>query len=158
MSINRIVCRTPSTGKPIFASLPDVPDTFTEIISAPDFSVPDTSNRFPDRDPNDTSRAIRSGEVFVLTPLAVRNKDTVTRKLEVRVVQEDSTVLEFGEIEVPAKDTALVPLQGRSLTKRDPASTTGDTIEVKAEANNVFDVWLSGEERLSNEHSGVIED
>lgn len=157
MSINRIVTRTPSTGRPISATISDVPNVFTKLISSPDFSVPDPSGRFENRDPEDpASRAIRGGEVFVLTPLAVRNKDTQTRTIEIRLKREDGEIFEFGEAEVPAKDTALIPIQGRSLTKLDPISNDGDAIEIRAETNNVFDVWLSAEERLANEHTGVI--
>lgn len=156
-SINRIVARTPSTGKPIFSSITDVPSNFVPLVSAPDFSVPDPSGRFDNRDPeNPNSRAIRPGEVFVLTPLAVRNKTGQTQRLEIQVRREDNSVLQFGEVLVPANDTALVPIQGRSLLKLDPESTTGDTIEIKADFGSVFDVWLSSEERLANEHSGLV--
>ena len=155
--MTRIVCRTPSTGRPIRISLVDVPDTFTEIVDAPDFSVPDTSNRFPDRDPQDTSRAIRPGEIFILTPIAAKNKDTVTRWIDVQIVTEDNETIEFGRAEVPAGDTALIPIQGRSIFKRDPDGAKGDVFEVRAEVSGVFDVWSTGEERVANEHTGVIE-
>ena len=156
--MTRIVCRTPSTGKPVFISSSTVSTTFSSIVDAPDFSVPDTSNRFDTRDPNDASRAIRPGEIFFLTPLAARNKDTETRWIEVRAVQEDGSIIEFGRAEVPAGDTALIPLQGRSIFKRDAQTSLGDSVEIRSETNSAFDVWMSGEEKLSNEHSGVVEE
>ena len=153
--MSRITCRTPSTGKPIRAALANVPATFTTISEAPDFSVPDTSERFENRDPVDETRAIRPGEIFFLTPLAAKNKDTSTRWIDVQIVSEDNITIEFGRAEVPAGDTALIPIQGRSLFKRNPDGSTGDRLQVRAQVANVFDVWVSGEEKLSNEHAAV---
>lgn len=152
----RITCRTPSTGKPIRISYVDVPVTYTVISEAPDFSVPDTSDRFEVRDPTDDSRTIKPGEVFFLTPLSARNKDSVTRWIEVQIVTEDGTTVEFGRVEVPAGDTALIPIQGRSLFKRNPNIATGDVLQVRAEVVDKFDVWAAGEEKTSNEHVGVV--
>lgn len=153
--MSRITCRTPSTGKPIRAALANVPATFTTISEAPDFSVPDTSERFEDRDPVDNTRAIRPGEIFFLTPLAAKNKDTSTRWIDVQIVSEDNVTIEFGRAEVPACDTALIPIQGRSLFKRNPSGSTGDRLQVRAQVAGIFDVWVSGEEKLSNEHAAV---
>ena len=153
----RITCRTPSTGKPIRAALANVPATFTTISEAPDFSVPDTSERFENRDPVDETRAIRPGEIFFLTPLAAKNKDTSTRWIDVQIVSEDNITIEFGRAEVPAGDTALIPIQGRSLFKRNPDGSTGDRLQVRAQVAGIFDVWVSGEEKLSNEHAAVEE-
>ena len=155
--MSRITCRTPSTGKPIRAALANVPATFTTISEAPDFSVPDTSERFENRDPVDETRAIRPGEIFFLTPLAAKNKDTSTRWIDVQIVSEDNITIEFGRAEVPAGDTALIPIQGRSLFKRNPDGSNGDRLQVRAQIANVFDVWVSGEEKLSNEHTAVEE-
>lgn len=153
--MSRITCRTPSTGKPIRAALANVPATFTTISEAPDFSVPDTSERFENRDPVDETRAIRPGEIFFLTPLAAKNKDTNTRWIDVQIVSEDNVTIEFGRAEVPAGDTALIPIQGRSLFKRNPDGSNGDRLQVRAQIAGVFDVWVSGEEKLSNEHAAV---
>jgi hypothetical protein len=152
----RITCRTPSTGKPIRVSQVDVNSSYTTVAEAPDFSLPDTSNKFIERDPTDETRAIRPGEIFFLTPLAAKNKDTVTRWVEVQLVTEDGITIEFGKVDVPAGDTAYIPLQGRSLFKRDPNAANGDRIQVRAEVANIFDAWASAEEKLSNEHAGVV--
>lgn len=152
----RITCRTPSTGKGIKVIINDVPATFTVAAEAPDFSVPDASDKFPDRDPTDSSRAIRAGEIFFLTPLAAKNKDTVVRTIEVILVTEDSTTIELGKVEVPAGDTAFIPIQGRSLHKRTANTSVGDTLQIKAETATSFDVWSAAEERLSSEHTGVV--
>lgn len=151
----RITCRTPSTGKGINVIEANIPDTFTSIIDAPDFSVPDPSDKFTTRDPDDDNRAIRPGEIFFLTPLAAKNKDTNTRWIEARLVTEESVVIDLAKVEIPAGDTAFIPLQGRSLFKRDANTSNGDSIELRAEANNFIDVWVSAEEKLSAEHTGV---
>lgn len=151
----RITCRTPSTGKPIRIALANVPTTFTTISEAPDFSVPDTSEKFNTRDPIDNTRAIRPGEIFFLTPVSAKNKSLSTRWIDVQIVSEDNVIIEFGRAFVPAGDTALIPIQGRSLFKRNATGTHGDQLQVRAQDINVFDVWVSGEEKLSNEHSAV---
>ena len=152
----RIICRTPSTGKPVRAVSNSISTVFSTIIEAPDFSVPDASAKFPVRDPTDDARAIRPGEIFFLTPLSARNKDTNDRWIEVQLYTEANVAIQVGRVEVPAGDTVFIPLQGRSLFKRNANTAIGDTIQVRAEANNIFDVWAAAEERLSSEHSGVV--
>ena len=154
--MTRIITRTPSTGKPIRISKESVPSTHLTIAEAPDCSVPDASNKYTIRDPLDLSRAIRPGEIFFLTPLAARNKDSVTRWIETRLLTENGETIEFGRIEVPAFDTAFIPTQGRSLFKRSSTNAPGDRFQVRGEIDSVFDVWAAGEEKLSSEHSGPV--
>lgn len=154
--MTRIVCRTPSTGKGLRITKNNVATTFQTIAEAPDFSVPDASVKFPTRDPGDPGRAIRPGEIFFLTPLAAKNKDTVDRWVEIQLVTEDGVTIEIGRVEVPAGDTAYIPLQGRSLFKRGASNANGDVVQVRAETATSFDVWTAAEERLSSEHSGVV--
>jgi hypothetical protein len=132
-----------------------VTNAFVSYIDAPDFSVPDASNKYVTRDPVDNARAIRPGEIFLLTPIAAKNKDTEDRWIEVKLVTEANVSIELGKVEVPAGDTVFIPVQGRSLFKRNASAAIGDMIQIRAEANNVFDIWAAGEERLSSEHSGV---
>lgn len=152
----RIRCRTPSTGKPLRIAKQNVSDTFEIIAEAPDFSVPDASVKFPERDPTDTSRAIRPGEIFFLTPIAAMNRDFADRWIEIILVTEEDETIVIGKVEVPAGDTAFIPIQGRSLFKRVANTVIGDTLQVRSEISGVFDVWSAGEERLSSEHSGVV--
>lgn len=151
----RITCRTPSTGKPLRIIQTNVANTYVTIAEAPDFSVPDASNKFPDRDPTDDTRAIRPGEVFFLTPMTATNRDTEDRWIETILVTEDDETIEVAKVIVPAGDTALIPLQGRSLLKRTANNATGDTIQIRAEISDVFDIWVAAEEKTSNEHVGV---
>lgn len=154
--MTRITCRTPSTGKPIRIASNNITTSFVSVVDAPDFSVPDPSNKFSPRDPADATRAIRPGEVFLLTPLSAKNKDSVDRWIEVRLYTEANVAIEVGRVEVPAGDTAFIPIQGRSLFKRNANNAIGDTLQVRAETNGIFDVWSAGEEKLSSEHSGVV--
>jgi hypothetical protein len=155
--MSRITCRTPSTGKPLRINLANVSVTYVTIAEAPDGSVPDPSQKYAERDPTDSGRAIRPGEVFFLTPLAARNKSASDAWIETQLVTEANVTIEFGRIVVPAGDTVFIPLQGRSLLKRDPDAANGDRLQVRAETADVFDVWAAAEEKLSNEHSGVEE-
>ena len=153
--MTRITCRTPSTGKAIRVTYEDVPTTYTTIAEAPDFSVPDTSNKFTERDPLDAARAIRPGELFFLSPLSARNKDNVTRWIETRLITENGNTIELGRVSVPAGDTVFIPTQGRSLLKRLPNVVFGDRFQIRAEVVDMFDVWAAAEEKLSSEHIGV---
>ena len=152
----RITCKTPSTGKSIIVSQANVSIDWTTIAEAPDFSVPDPSQAYTSRDPLDNNRAIRPGEVFFITPLAARNKSANVAWIEVRLFTEANTAVEFGKLNVPPGDTAFIPVQGRSLFKRTPAGTNGDRLQIRAEANTIFDVWSGAEEKLSAEHVGVV--
>jgi hypothetical protein len=150
-----IKCRTPSTGKPLNINLSNVSTSYVTIAEAPDFSVPDAARNFPDRDLTDDNRAIRPGEVFFLTPMTARNKTVNTAWIEVQLLTESNVTVNMGRVSVPAGDTAFIPLQGRSLLKRDPDSANGDIIQVRAQSSNTFDIWVSAEEKLSSEHVGV---
>jgi hypothetical protein len=151
----RITCRTPSTGKPLSISLSNVSTNYVTIAEAPDFSVPDAAGNFPVRDPADTTRTIKPGEVFFLTPMAARNKSNNTVWIETQLYTESNVAVNFGKVSVPAGDTVYIPLQGRSLLKRDANTANGDIIQVRAETSNTFDIWITAEEKLSSEHIGV---
>lgn len=152
----RITCRTPSTGKALRIAQANVATSYTSISEAPDFSVPDASETYPIRDPGDASRAIRPGEIFFLTPISAKNKGNVTAYIDTRLLTEANVAIELGRVEVPAGDTAFIPIQGRSLFKRDANAAYGDRLQVSSEFANTFDVWASAEEKLSAEHSGVV--
>lgn len=153
--MSRITCRTPSTGKPLRISLANVSNSITTISEASDFSVPDASYTFLPRDPVDNTRAIKPGEVFFLTPLAARNKTGSLAYIETSLYTENNVRISLANVAVPAYDTAFIPIQGRSLFKRNANTANGDIIQVKASVNNAFDVWAAAEEKLSSEHSGV---
>lgn len=155
----RITCRQPSTGKPVNLRIEDLGTDYTIIAEAPDFSVPDPSgSQYTSRDPGDASRGIAAGEIFFLTPLVAKNNTAITDWIEVRFRPEGSTSNNdsFGRISVPAGESVAIPLQGKSLVKRDATSANGDIIYVRAGNTASFHVWISANEQASAEHVGVI--
>jgi hypothetical protein len=127
-------------------------------MEAPDYSVPDTRLIYTARDPSDSSRAIRPGETFIMTPIFARNNsDTDQYEISTELVLEDGTIIPCpGKQLIPAGDTVMIPVQGRSLLKRNKDSAFGDRLRIKANAPGVIYVWGSGEEKLSAEHTGVV--
>lgn len=154
--MSRITCKTPASAKPLSISVVDLGTGWVSIAEAPDFSVPDTANTFAERDPDDNDRAIRPGEVYILTPLAARNKSTATTYIDVKLVTETNIEVNFGRVSVPPSETSFIPLQGRSLLKRVSTATFGDRLFIRAQTTSVFDVWMAAEEKLSSEHIGVV--
>lgn len=153
----RIKCKTPSTGRPVNLTAVNLGTDWTTLAEAPDFSVPDTSQAFAARDPLDATRAIRPGEIFFITPLFARNKTDQGCWIEVRLLLESGVAIECpGRLYVPGRDTALAPMQGRSLVKRVTSGANGDRLQVRAEVAARLDLWVSGEEKLSSEHIGVV--
>jgi hypothetical protein len=151
----RITCRTPST-RPLLISLASVGTSFTTVAEAPDFSVPDTQQIYPARDPGDAARGIRPGEVFVLTPVKARNKTESTVWIEAQILRENGTAVLLERIAVPAGDTAQIVTQGLSLLKRTAAGANGDRLQVRSETAGAFDVFGGAQERPSAEHIGVV--
>jgi hypothetical protein len=156
----RIRCRQPSTGKPISIQNNSIGTGWINIAEAPDFSVPDPSGSgYPNsRDPTDSTRGIAAGEIFFLTPLVAKNNTAGTDWIEVRFRPEGTTANNdaFGRITVPAGESVAIPLQGRSLIKRDYLSANGDIIYVRAGNTASFHVWASANEQASAEHVGVV--
>jgi hypothetical protein len=156
----RITCRQPSTGKPINVANNSVGTDWIILVEAPDFSVPDPSgSQYTARDPADptNSRGIAAGEVFFLTPLFAKNKTVSTDWIEVRLRTEAGANNDaMGRITVPAGESVAIPLQGRSLVKRDSTSANGETLLIRAGTTNSFEVWASANEQASAEHVGVV--
>lgn len=165
----RIKCRQPSTGKPISIQNNNIGTGWTIIAEAPDFSVPDPSGSgYPgSRDPADAtgSRGIAPGEIFFLTPLVAKNNTANTDWIELRFRPEGSSANNdaFGRIVVPAGESVAIPIQGRSLIKRNylnsngvtTFSSNGDILYVRAGNTAAFHVWASANEQASAEHVGV---
>jgi hypothetical protein len=152
----RITCRQPSTGKPVNVSAIDLGTDWTIIAEAPDFSVPDPSGSgYVSRDPTNSSRGIAAGEIFFLTPLIAKNNTAITDWIEVRFTSESGSNNDsFGRITVPAGESVAIPLQGRSLVKRNATGTNGDIIFVRSGNTASFHVWASANEQASAEHVG----
>ena len=154
--MTRITCRTPASAKPIWIERVNLGTAWVTVAEAPDFSIPDSQNQYPDRDPLDATRAIRPGEVFFLTPVKARNKTANTSWIEARIVRETGATLLLERITVPANDSVQIIVQGLSLLKRLPSGTDGDVLQFRSEAANAFDLTGMAQERLSEEHIGVV--
>jgi hypothetical protein len=154
----RITCRQPSTGKPISIANSSIGTAWTIIAEASDFSVPDPSgSQYTSRDPLDVSRGIASGLIFFLTPLVAKNNTAITDWIEVRFKPESGSNNDsFGRITVPAGESVAIPIQGRSLVKRNAVGANGDIIFVRAGNTASFHVWASANEQASAEHVGVL--
>jgi hypothetical protein len=159
----RIYCRTPSTGYAENFYLVNVPDTPTTLeggltgADAPDYSVPDPSNQYEVRDPLDPTRAILPGQIFFLTPLSATNKTGSEESITVTMLLDDGvTTINVGTAVVPAGDTAYIPLNGRSLLKRDANAANGDRLQVVASTANVFDVLISAEGSPASQNLGNV--
>ena len=152
----RITCRQPSSANPVPIRAWSVGTGWTTLAEAPDFSVPDGNNVFPDRDPADSRRGIRPGEVWFETPLAVRNLTGAALWFEVRILTHDGNTIERERITVPAHETAYVPLQGSRLMKPVPASANGDRLQVRAETPSTFHVHGAAHNRPMDLHLGVV--
>ena len=155
----RITCRQPSTGKPINVRYEDLGTSWVKIAEAPEFSVPDPSGAtYVSRD-TDISRGIAAGEIFFLTPLIAKNNTAKTDWIEVRLKPETGTGSNndsFGRTSVPAGESVAIPIQGRSLIKRDATSANGDMLLVRAGNTASFHIWASANEQASAEHVGVV--
>lgn len=154
----RIRCKTPSTGTIRNYTLRDIVttgiDDWVTIAEASDFSVPDARRVYGSRDPDDAGRGIRPGELFFMTPIFVRNIGVAVCEIDVRLILEDGTSIACpGKMVIPPEDTALVPVQGRSLLKRDYQTTVGDKLQIRANIDNAIEVWATAEEKPSAEHT-----
>lgn len=159
--MSRIYCKTPSTGTVRNYAVNNIPlNTWVDIAEAPDYSVPDARKQYPQsRDPNDSTRAIRSGEVFFMTPIFARNSNDPNDAanspaiIETRLILEDGTTVRCpGRMNVPPGDTAMVPVQGRSLVKRNYLGTYGDRLQIKVDTAGI-DIWASSEIKPSSENT-----
>jgi hypothetical protein len=161
----RVYCKTPSTGKFINYfnnNIAASSTTWTTIAEAPDFSVPDARRLYKDRDPTNTAaRGIRAGEIFFMTPVFVKNTTLQTlATIQVRILPEgtyaDATAENLaaigcpGIMTIPGNDTGMVPVQGRSLFKRNYLSANGDRLQIKSDV--AIQLWATGEEKASSEH------
>jgi hypothetical protein len=162
--MTRIYTRTPSTGYAETLYLTNVGNiTMTTLVGgiggadAPDYSVPDPSNQYEQRDPADPTRAILPGQIFFLTPLSVTNKSGTDESLSAQIVLEGGNVtIQLGTVLVPANDTAYVPINGRSLLKLDANTGNGDQLQVVASTGNVFDVTISAELSPASQNLGNV--
>jgi hypothetical protein len=170
----KIKCKTPSTGRVKNYTYNSInTNTWYTIAEAPYFSVPDARRIYTDRDSSDITRGLRPGEIFFMTPIFVRNttygtlppgvNGSVSTEIitaDIQMVLEDGTIIGCpGQMLVPPGETAMVPVQGRSLVKRDFTKSDGDKLQIKIYSLTTgvapIQIWASAEEKPSSEHTGL---
>jgi hypothetical protein len=154
----RIRTDQPSSGRPLRLVYPSngfVPDTWTTIVEAPDFSVPGTGDTGVTLDPADPDRELRPGEVFFETPLTVVNLGSVTRWIEVRLVTQNNTIhpLTPNQLKVPANEAIYVPIQGLRLLKTNFTAIEGDALQMRASTGSSIKIIGSAVELEALTHA-----
>jgi hypothetical protein len=132
----RIRTDQPSSGKPLqllISSAGFVPNTFTTLAEAPDYSIPGTGDTGVTLDPADTGRELRPGEVFLEAPLTCINTDTTTRWVELQILtQSNHAVPVTPQISIPPKESVYLPIQGLRLLKTTFSASNGDRLQIRA--------------------------
>lgn len=148
----RITVESPDSQGDI-AHIGSLGTSYQVLFEAPDFSVPDENQEFPDRDPADPNdRAIRPGELFVGRPILVSNTSGAEVTLDVRITREDGTDLDVLVYTLPANSNGGIQLQGAALYKRTPANANGDRLLLRASAAGAVAVTGWYETRLASDH------
>ncbi|WBH17043.1 hypothetical protein [Sphingomonas radiodurans] len=156
----RIITRESAAAKPLRIALAGVPVDWTTILEANDFSVPDTSVRWPgvaNRDPANADRRIQPGFALIEAPLMFHNTDVVERRIDIRILTEDAAEVVQARITIPAGDTYMHPAPGQRLLKLTLASASGDRLQVRAEVAGVIHLTAAASEGAAEQHqpSGV---
>jgi hypothetical protein len=132
----RIRTDQPSSGKPLQLLIPSagfVPNSFTTLAEAPDFSIPGTGDTGVTLDPADSGRELRPGEVFLEAPLTCINTDTTTRWVELQILtQSNHAVPVTPQISIPPKESVYLPIQGLRLLKTSFSAINGDRLQIRA--------------------------
>jgi len=149
--MSRIYTRTPHPEKEIPVRKKNIDHlAWQSVVAASEFSV-------PPRDVDVPTRTIAPGIITFGTPLILSNKTDNPVSVQVRILDEAGTDYMFApEVHIDAKDAALVPLQGSALVKRDPASGTGDALQVWADTENAVDAFIMCYEREAGQHDDEI--
>ena len=153
----RIRTDQPSSGKPLQLLIPSagfVPNSWTTLAEAPDFSIPGTGDTGVTLDPSDTGRELRPGEVFLEAPLTTINTDPVTRWVELQILtQSGNTVPVTPQINIPAKEAVYLPIQGLRLLKINFSAANGDRLQIRASTGSSIKVLGSAVELEALTHA-----
>jgi len=141
----RIITKQAAVARPIGIYAKGIGTSFNQIFDVPDYSVPDPNRNWPHRDPADDDRRIQPGMVFLETPMLFYNSHTEAVDVEIRVFPEAGGAGVFqGVFTIPPGDTYTHPLPGQRFMKADPASSNGDSLQLKASIDGVVDVTCYG--------------
>jgi hypothetical protein len=151
----RVITAQPAVSKPVRIHMELVPDTWTTLISADDFSVPDPQRNWPDdlRDPLDVNRRIQPGQVLFVAPLMVFNTDpNASHTIMLRTLLEDETVIPQARVTIPKGETYTHPIPGQRLLKLGVASATGDALQVMASTADMLTITGAASQGSIEEH------
>lgn len=153
----RIRTDQPSSGKPLQLLIPSagfVPNGWTTLAEAPDFSIPSTGDAGVSLDPADTGRELRPGEVFLEAPLICLNTDTATRWVELQILSQTNHAVPLTpQISIPAKESVYLPIQGLRLLKTSFAAASGDRLQIRASTGSSIRVFGSAVELEALTHA-----
>jgi hypothetical protein len=142
--MTRITTNQAATARPQLITVANVPTTWTTVLEPHDYSVPDTTGTWPERDPADATRRIQPGQALIEAPLLFWNKSVDTAHVvEVRIVTEAGAIVQQVSVSIPPLETYSHPAPGQILTKRTIASSNGDRLQIKAAAANAIDFTSS---------------
>lgn len=142
--MTRINTDQAATARPQLVGLVGIPTSWTTVLEPNDYSVPDTTGTWPERDPSDGTRRIQPGQALIEAPLMFFNKDTgVAHRIDVQIVTEDGDAVQQVSVEIPPLETYSHPAPGQILTKRDLATSSGDRLQVKADTAGVVDLTFA---------------
>ena len=156
----RIITDQPASGKPLQLFVPStinsgfVNTSWYSLVEAPDFSIPTSGDDGSVVDPNDSSRELRPGEVFLETPLGVTNNTLTTQTVELQVqLSSGQEVPLCAPIAVPFGETIYVPIQGQRLLKTDFDAISGDRLRIRSSSANSLTVFGSAAELGAQDHA-----
>jgi len=139
--MTRINTDQAATARPELVALADIPTGWVTVVEANDYSIPDTTGKWPERDPLDSTRRIQHGQALVEAPLMFYNKDPNTDHLvEVRILTEGGDSIQQLSVRIPPLETYAHPAPGQILTKKQIGTTSGDALQVKADASGAIDM------------------
>lgn len=153
----RIKTDQPSSGKPLQLLIPSagfVPNSWTTLAEAPDFSIPSTGDPQVTLDPSDTGRELRPGEVFLEAPLTCINLDTTSRWVELQILtQTGHSCPVTPQISIPAKESVYLPIQGLRLLKTVFTASNGDRLQIRASTGSSIKIFGSAVELEALTHA-----
>jgi hypothetical protein len=153
----RIRTDQPSSGKPLQLLIPSagfVPNSWTTLAEAPDYSIPGTGDTGVTLDPVDSGRELRPGEVFLEAPLTCINTDTSARWVELQIfTQTNHAVPVTPQISIPPKESVYLPIQGLRLLKTSFAASNGDRLQIRASVGSSIKIIGSAVELEALTHA-----
>jgi hypothetical protein len=108
----------------------EVTTNYKELITVPQFKVPELVFG--------GSTTIEPGVGEVISPLIVTNKTASTANIDVKIYRfaENTNFMLISNMPVPGYDTIPLPLNGQFFA-------SGDTLEIKSNANTTIDATIS---------------